>query len=90
MPTDSSTKQSKQPGKKKRKEPVWLVYVAALLSGIILLADAVAQTHLSKTSAKLGIALIYSVIALLIGTKRTSAYVAAGLIWAATILTFFV
>lgn len=77
-------------GKKKGTEPLWLIYVAALLSGIVLLADAVDYTPLQKIPARLGIALVFSALALFIGMNRRSAFVAAALIWVVTILTFFV
>lgn len=77
-------------GSKKRPEPLWLIYGAAAVGGILLLAEAIGYSPLQRIPARLGIALVYSAFALFVGGNRKSGYVAAGLIWAVTVVTFFV
>ena len=77
-------------GGKKHKEPLWLIYSSALLSGIMLLAEVVNYYPLQRISARLGIALVFSALALFIGGNSRSGYAAAALIWVVTILTFFI
>jgi hypothetical protein len=76
----------------KKKEPLWLVYISAILTGILLIAD---STHagfllpLTRLPAKLGIALIFSALALLIGGDKRSGIAAAIIIWAGVLMTLF-
>jgi hypothetical protein len=78
------------PAKKKKKQPFWLIYVALLLAGILLLADAYNFTQLARWTARLGIALVFSAIALTVGNGRTVGYVATAIIWAAVVISYFV
>jgi RsiW-degrading membrane proteinase PrsW (M82 family) len=76
--------------KAKKAEPWWLLYVAALLGGLLFLSEAIHYYPLMKISAKLGIALIYSAFALLLAGQKRPAIAAAVLIWLAVIGTFLV
>jgi hypothetical protein len=78
------------PVKKKRKQPFWLIYTALLLAGAILLADAYDFTQLARWTARLGVSLVFSAIALIIGNGRSAGFVAAAIIWLAVIATIFV
>jgi len=73
---------------KKKQEPYWLVYVSAFLSGLVLLTDAIQYAPMQKVSARLGIALVFSAFALIVGRNNTPSVIAAALIWAAVIMTF--
>lgn len=75
---------------KKRKQPYWLLYISILLAGILLLADAANYAPLERLTARLGIALVLSALALVIGNGRQVGYWATGIIWGAVIITFFV
>ncbi|MGD8923180.1 MAG: hypothetical protein PVH24_08005 [Candidatus Zixiibacteriota bacterium] len=80
-----------EPGvQKKRKQPYWLLYISILLAGILLLADAAGYAPLQRLTARLGIALVLSAFALVIGNGRQMGYWATGIIWVAVIITFFV
>lgn len=68
----------------------WLIYVAALVAGLLLIADAMGYYPLQRVTAKLGIALIYSALALLVGGGRPSGIIATVIVWLAVLLTFFV
>lgn len=68
---------------------IWLVYIALLLSGIILLGDALNITVISKLTSRLGIGLVYSALALIIGKNRPHGIIAIGIIWVTIIITFF-
>jgi hypothetical protein len=72
-----------------KKQPYWLIYLSLLLAGVLLLSDAYHFAHLSKWTAKLGIALVYSAVSLFIGRGRAVGYVAAVVIWLAVLATLF-
>ena len=75
---------------KPKPQAWWLVYVAAVLAGAILLGDALGVRAIQQLTARLGIALLFSAVALLVGNGRPSGFVAAAIIWVAVIITFFV
>jgi hypothetical protein len=79
-----------RPRKKVKKQPYWVLYLSILLSGLVLIADAVSYAPVQKITARLGIALLVSALALIIGNGRTVGYAAAALIWIAVIVTFLV
>ena len=70
------------------KEPYWLVYVALLIAGILLLADAYYIAHLSKWTARLGIGLIYSAVVLIVSRGRWAGNLALVIVWLAIVLTY--
>jgi len=65
-----------------------LIYVALLLGGMLLLADAFGLSTLQKWTARLGIALVYSALALVVGKGRMPGYVAAAIVWLCVLLTY--
>jgi hypothetical protein len=71
------------------KQYYWLIYVAALLAGLLLIADAVSFRPVTRITARLGIALLYSAFAFMVGGSRGSAIVGTILVWLAVLLTFF-
>lgn len=73
-----------------KKQPLWLIYLAALLAGLILLADAFGYAPLQKLTARLGIALLFSAIALVVANGRAPGYIATTILWIAVLLTFFI
>jgi hypothetical protein len=73
---------------RKKKQPVWLLYVAAVLAGALLLADGLNVSALARVPAKLGIALVFSAIALLIDKGKNIGIIATVLIWVAVVVTF--
>lgn len=73
---------------KQRKQPVWLIYTALVLAGVMLLAEAYQISHLSKWTARLGVALIYTAIALLIGAGRWASIMAVVIVWLGILITF--
>jgi hypothetical protein len=77
----------KGPGK---NQYYWLIYFAAFLAGMLLIAHAMNYRPVDKIPAKLGIALLYSAFAFMVGGTKGAAIVGTVLIWAAVILTFFV
>ena len=68
----------------------WLIYLAALLAGVLLMADAVNYRPIVRIPARLGIALLYSAFAFMVGGTRGPAVIGTILVWAAVILMFFV
>ncbi len=75
---------------KKRRSARWLIYLAALVAGAILLADAFAYAPIQKLTARLGIGLLFSAIALFLGNGRAFGFIAVAILWIAVILTFIV
>lgn len=67
----------------------WLVYLALLLGGGILIAQSIDYAPLIKWTAKLGIALLFSAFALLMGNGRKVGYVATSIIWIVIIISYF-
>ena len=68
----------------------WLIYISLLLSGLLLVADAYSIHPLHKWTAKLGIALIFSALALVIGNGRKEGFVSIGIIIISVIATFVI
>lgn len=68
-------------------EPYWLVYIALVLAGFVLLSDVYHFAHLSKWTAHVGIALIYSALAMFIGNGRWSGHLAVVIVWLAVVIT---
>ena len=80
-------------GEDKQKEAgkaYWLIYVALLIGGTLLIADASHFAPLQKVTAKLGIGMVYSAFALFVGNGRPAGYFATGIIWVAVLATFLV
>jgi len=72
----------------KKKQPVWLLYTAAVVAGGLLLADALNVTFLSRVPAKLGIGLVFSAVALLLDKSKIIGIIATVIVWAAVVVTF--
>lgn len=73
----------------KQKQYYWLIYIAALLAGVLLIADAVNYHPATKATARLGIALLYTAFAFIVGGKRASATIGTILVWAAVLIAMF-
>ncbi len=87
--TTTDDRQSKT-GSPKKREPLWLIYTALLLAGILLLADAYQISHLSRWTAKFGMALIFSAVALIAGNGRKAGFVSVAIVWIALIASYIV
>jgi len=74
--------------KKQKKQPYWLIYIALLLAGIVLITDAYQVTQLQKWTARMGVAMIYSAFALVVGRGHPSGIIATIIICLAVLLTF--
>jgi len=72
----------------KKKQPVWLLYTAAVVAGVLLLADALDVTFLARVPAKLGIGLVFSAVALLLDKSKNIGIIATVIVWAAVVVTF--
>ncbi|PKK83559.1 MAG: hypothetical protein CVT49_07965 [candidate division Zixibacteria bacterium HGW-Zixibacteria-1] len=68
---------------------LWLIYLSLALAGLILLGDALRIQILSKLTARLGIALIFSAIALIIAKDRPPGIIAIAITWMAVLITIF-
>ncbi len=74
---------------KKRSQPYWLVYLALLIGGALMIAYAYQIMHLDRWTARIGIALIYSAVALLVGNGRWAGFIATAIVWLAVVATYF-
>jgi hypothetical protein len=72
-----------------RGKILWLIYVSLILSGAILIADAINFSILTKLTARLGVGLVFSAIALLVGKDRPAGIIATSIIWISIVITFF-
>jgi len=68
----------------------WLVYVALLIGGVLLISDASKFAPLQRISAKLGIGMLYSAFALFVGNGRPAGLIASGILWVAILATFLI
>ena len=73
-----------------RGQALWLVYMSAAAAGLLLLGDALAYAPLQKLTARLGIALLFSAVALVVANGRATGYIATAIIWLAVLVTFLV
>lgn len=64
----------------KSTEPYWLVYIALVLSGIILLGHTFHVAELTRWTSKVGIAMIYSAFALFMAKGTTPGWLSALLV----------
>ncbi len=64
-----------------RNNAIWLVYLALLISGILLLSDAYHLVALQRWTARIGIALVFSAIALYVGNGRKAGFISVVIIW---------
>ncbi len=74
----------------KPSQPYWLIYVALLLGGILLVADASHYAPFQKISAKLGLGMLYSAFALFVGNGKPVGMFATAIIWTAILATFLI
>jgi len=75
---------------KVKKQPWWLLYISLLLSGILLLADAADIESLNLWTARLGIAMVVSAVALMVGNGRKVGFIAAATIWIAVLIAYII
>jgi len=85
--TETNNSKTKEPVK---KSSLWMIYTGIFVSAIILLGDGMALTHLNKWTAKVGIALLFTVFFMLVCKNQTKAIIASLIIWIAVIATFVI
>jgi hypothetical protein len=86
----TETKHTTTAEAKPKRRAVWLIYIALVTAGLILIGDAFKIEILNRVTARLGIGLIFAAFALIVGNGRQAGYWAAGMVIAVIILTFFV
>lgn len=72
------------------RQRFWLVYGALLVAGLLWLADAANYTPLQKTSARLGLGMVYIALSLIVANGRPAGWIATGIVGVSVILLFFV
>lgn len=73
---------------KEKKQHLWLVYLALLIAGAILLADAFEIAQMNRWTAKLGISLVWTALALFTGGGRPVGIAGVAIVWLAVLATF--
>jgi len=73
----------------KGNKMLWLIYASLILAGILLIGDGFGIQFLTRLSMRLGIGLVFSAIALIIGKDRPAGIIATAIIWVAILITFF-
>jgi len=68
---------------------LWLIYIALLISGGLLLADALGVRAMTRLTVRLGTALVFSAVALIAGKDKPAAIVAIAIVWIAVLITLF-
>ncbi len=67
----------------------WMIYLSLILSGMLLLADAFDATYFNRWTARIGISLLFTAFALIVGAGRKKAQVAIGIVYASIATTYF-
>ena len=80
-------KQPQAPAKS-NKGAYWMIYLGLAVAAILLLGDGLSIPHLERWTAKVGVALLFTVLFLLVCRSMTRAIIASGIIWLAVIATF--
>ena len=80
---------SSKSGPLAKSQPYWLIYLAMLIGGLLLLAHAMSLAAAQTLALKLAVALLYSAFALCISGSRLTGIWAAMIVWVVVILTFF-
>ena len=74
---------------KPTKSMNWLIYLSLILSGILLIADAFDATYFNRMTARIGIGLLFTAFALIVGAGHKKTPIAIGILLASIITTFF-
>ncbi|MBU8933125.1 MAG: hypothetical protein KOO62_03870 [candidate division Zixibacteria bacterium] len=70
------------------KGAFWMIYLGLAVAAIVLLGDGLSISHLERWTARIGIALLFTVLFLLVCRNMTRAITASAIIWLAVIATF--
>jgi hypothetical protein len=73
----------------KKNRVIWLIYVALIISGVILIGDALKMEAISKLTIRLGVGLIFSALALITGKDRPAGIISIAILWIAILISFF-
>ncbi|MFH1687316.1 MAG: hypothetical protein ABIE70_07310 [bacterium] len=72
----------------RKPERLWILWTALVIAGVLLLAEAFQIGHLTKWTARLGIGLVYTALALIVAYGRWPAIVGVVVVWLAIILCY--
>jgi hypothetical protein len=65
----------------------WLLYLALILAGILLIADALHINYLTRLTIRLGAGFIFSAIALIAGKDKPIPIISIAIVWLAVVIT---
>jgi hypothetical protein len=84
--SSSSTKKPTNDNKsRKQRLPLWLLYLGLALAGLLLIAKGFDIAHLSRWTAQLGIALVYTALTFLVLGGKPHSWTGVVVVWAAAI-----
>ena len=83
-------KQNQGQGEKQAKpvSSLWLIYAGFVVAGLLLVGDAYSLASLDRWTAKLGIGLLWSAVALVSGRGRWKGYASASITLLSVVATF--
>jgi len=70
------------------KGAYWMIYLGLAVAAIVLLGDGLAIPHLERWTARIGIALLFTTLFLVVCRSMTRAIIASGIVWLAVVATF--
>ncbi len=74
---------------KPQKSLNWLLYLSLIISGLLLLADAFDATYFNRWTARIGIALLFTAFAYIVGAQKKKSHIAVGILWGSIISTYY-
>jgi hypothetical protein len=66
---------------------LWVLYLALIIAGILLLADALHIGFLTRLSVRLGLGFIFSAIALIAGRDKPLPIISIAVVWLSIVIT---
>ena len=72
-----------------KKSLNWLIYLSLIISGLLLLADAFNATYFNRWTARIGIGLLFTALAFIVGAGQKKSQIAVGILYGSIIATYF-
>jgi len=72
-----------------KKSLNWLIYLSLIISGLLLLADAFDATYLNRWTARIGIGLLFTAFAFIVGAGHRKTPIAIGILYGSILITYF-
>ncbi len=73
---------------KANKGPLWMIYLSLIVAAMVLLGDGLSIPHLERWTARVGVALLFTTLFLIVCRNMTRAILASAVMWLAVIATY--